>query len=345
MKLIHCADIHLGSTLSSLPKELMEDRKSDVRGSFMRMVDYAKVNGIPAILISGDLFDRAKPPKKELDFFYNAVKSAENVDFLYLRGNHDLAREPDSYPNLKTFSETWRSYRYGDVTISGIELSSGNSDSCYSTLNLDKSQKNIVMLHGQIGGEINLTKLRDKNVDYLALGHVHSYSEGTIDRRGKYAYCGCLEGRGFDETGEKGFIVLDVDGNGIKHEFVPFSSTVIEEHHVDISGSLSPFEACSRIKDAVNLRENGIYRIILTGETDKWIEDLEKDVSTFLKPFCRHLSVKSETTLKINYDDYKNDLSLRGEFIRAVQATDKTDEEKSRIIAYGLKALAGEAID
>ena len=311
----------------------------------MRMVEYAKKNGISVILISGDLFDRAKPPKKELDFFYDTVKNAENVDFLYLRGNHDLAREPDSYPNLKTFSEAWTSYCYEDVAISGIELSSGNSDSYYSTLNLDKSQKNIVMLHGQIGGEINLSKLRDKNIDYLALGHVHSYTVGDIDRRGKYAYCGCLEGRGFDETGEKGFIVLDVNGSGIKQEFVPFSSTVIEEHHVDISGALSPFEACSRVKDTVNLRENGIYRIVLTGETDKWIEDLEKDVSAFLNPFCRHLSVKNETTLRINYDDYKNDLSLRGEFIRAVQASDKTDEEKSRIIAYGLKALAGEAID
>ena len=53
-------------------------------------------------------------------------------------------------------------------------------------------------------------RLKEKNIDYLALGHIHEYSQGQIDLRGKYAYSGCLEGRGFDELGEKGFILIDV---------------------------------------------------------------------------------------------------------------------------------------
>ncbi len=343
MKIIHCADVHLGSALSSLPKDVAAQRKIDVQTNFARMVEYAKSEKISLILLSGDVFDTPNPPKKYLNFFYEVIQSSPEIDFLYLRGNHDLAREPEEHTNLKIFSDTWTSYTYGNTVISGIEINSGNSESYYSTLSLDPSKKNIVMLHGQIGSDINLTKLRDKNIDYLALGHIHSYSSGEIDRRGRYAYCGCLEGRGFDETGEKGFVILDTDGVGISHEFHPFSLKIIEEHRVDVSGVTGAYDASSRVNNTVNLKENGIYRIILTGELSKNIPELDTTVYSLINRFCGHLSVKDETTLKINYADYENDLSLRGEFIRTVLAsTEYTEEEKSVIINYGLKALSGE---
>ena len=74
-------------------------------------------------------------------------------------------------------------------------------------------------LHGQLAKYkpkdhvevINLGELRNKSIDYLALGHVHSYEEGQLLPRGVYCYPGCLEGRGFDETGEHGFVLLDIN--------------------------------------------------------------------------------------------------------------------------------------
>ena len=333
MKLIHCADLHIGSVLSTLPKEIADERKAEILNSFSRMVNYARENGISVILLSGDVFDRSKPLKKDLKFFNAVIQSADDIDFLYLRETH---------PNLKNFSEDWTTYTYGDLTVSGIEISPRNENSYYSTLSLDREKKNIVMLHGQIGGDINLTKLRDKNIDYLALGHIHEYSEGIIDRRGKYVYCGCLEGRGFDETGVKGFVVLDTDGMGIRHEFHPFSSKIIEEHHFDISGYSDTYTIAQEANNTVNIQKNGIYRIVLTGEVDADLGKIETEVKTYLAHLCAHLSVKDDTRKKINYEDYQHDLSLKGEFVRAVQASNRTEEEKARIITYGLKALLGE---
>ena len=48
---------------------------------------------------------------------------------------------------------------------------------------------------------------KEKNIDYLALGHVHEYRSGQLDGRGVWAYSGCPEGRGFDETGKNAFAV------------------------------------------------------------------------------------------------------------------------------------------
>ena len=47
--------------------------------------------------------------------------------------------------------------------------------------------------------------------------------------------------------------------------------------------------------------------------------------------------------MAINPEDYKHDMSLKGEFIRTVSADDSLDETtKEKIIACGINALMGE---
>ena len=148
MKLIHAADLHLGSRLDSrFSRELAEKRREEVRNSFRRMVDYADREGVRAILLSGDVFDSDKPFKKDKDFFYGVVEKHPAIDFLYLRGNHDKEGDERSLDNLKTFSHEWRSYAYGELVVSGIEITKDNATSLYSSLTLDGNKTNIVMLH------------------------------------------------------------------------------------------------------------------------------------------------------------------------------------------------------
>lgn len=158
------------------------------------------------------------------------------------KGNHDIKALYEDIPlNLKYFNDTWTKYQYDNLVISGLEITASNQNSFYDTLNLKEETLNIVMLHGMVSDTkgLNLIKindLKDKNIDYLALGHVHSYKEYRIDSRMVACYSGCLEGRGFDEIGAKGFIVLDVLDK-IKYEFVPFCFRTIHEIEIDISGA------------------------------------------------------------------------------------------------------------
>ena len=47
MKLIHCADIHLGSKIEAkFPKDKSVERRREVLNTFERMVDYARENDI-----------------------------------------------------------------------------------------------------------------------------------------------------------------------------------------------------------------------------------------------------------------------------------------------------------
>lgn len=354
MKIIHTADIHLGSKMDSrYSRDISNERKAELRGTFRRLVDYAKNNDVSVIMLCGDVFDSDSPFKKDRDFFYSVVEENSNIDFMYLKGNHDTSGIlPENLPqNLKLFSDRWTTYSYGNLDICGIEICPSNVSSYYSSLVLEKDRLNIVMLHGQIsdsisGGDINLKKLRNKNIDYLALGHIHKPSQGSIDERGEYVYCGCLEGRGFDEPGEHGFELLDIDEGKITHNFVPFAKRKINEVNIDVSGSKSAYDAYTKVKSGIQFNKEDLYRINLTGDVNFGVDKLAYDVEKLLDGECYFVSVKDKTSRIIDISKYENDLSVKGEFIRTIYAqTDLNNEEKMTIINCGLKALNGKEIE
>lgn len=343
MKIIHTADIHLGAKINNFPKEVSAARKEEVRSSFKRLIDYANQNEIKVILISGDLFESDKPLVKDKEFFYSVVENNPQIDFIYLHGNHDIVFDEKKYDNLKLFSDTWGSFSYDSVVISSIEMTSKNYSSLYSTLSLDIDKYNIVMLHGKVDTSeglynIVLSKLQNKNIDYLALGHYHSYMQGKIDERGEYAYSGCLEGRGYDELGEKGFVLIDTDNN--KKTFIPFSQRTINLIKADITGLTDIYSIYLRAKSIGGFSKNDIYRIELIGEIDRVIDGLELELQKFLLNDTKYSDVKDHTKKKIDISKYEADLSIRGEFIREVYNDNSlSEEDKLKIISYGLKAL------
>lgn len=355
MKIIHCSDVHLDSKMeANLSAQQARERNAEISATFARMVAYAGENQVDAVLIAGDLFDTRRFSAQTADVVMDRIRRMPQIDFLYLRGNHDEAGNPfagmELPENFKTFGDSWTYYEYGDVTIAGLELGQENWDAMYAQLELRPEQTNIVMLHGQIStqpGEeqIALPLLRGKNISYLALGHIHSYQKEKLDADGEYCYCGCLEGRGFDECGQKGFVLLDVQNGTVRSEFVPFASRTLYELPVDITG----LTTVSQIRQAMEAAADGIsgdslVKFTLTGnytlETQKDLHFLKKS----LEPLFWFVKIKDESRFKIEKETYEHDASLKGEFIRLVMASDKSEEEKARIICCGIQALSGEEI-
>ena len=350
-KFIHTADIHLGSQLDAhLPRNKVEERRSEVRETFMRLATYASQNGVKAVIMSGDIFDDDKPLKKDKDFFYSVIKNHKDVDFLYLRGNHDSNAEypfNQTLPNLKLFGDDWTYYIYDNVVIGGIELKESNKKSLYSSLNFSENTINIAMLHGQVAtsegkDNIIISNLKDKNIDYLALGHIHEQSLTKLDDRGEYCYSGCLEGRGFDETGVKGFMLLEVDSK-VNATFVPFAQRQIVKIEADVTGLENSYDIYLLIKKISGECYDNLLRVILKGEIAFDNYSLDKDLESMLSRDYYCVSIKDKTTTKLDISSFEKDLSLKGEFVRVVYDNESlTDDEKRKILRIGIKALMGE---
>ena len=355
MKIIHTSDIHLASRLSTrLPSSRVAERRRELTESFFRMCRDGMEMGASAMIIAGDLFDTAKATKKELDTVLSIIERAENMTFLYLPGNHERSLVKDSGEtlpkNLMIFREDWTYFKLGYLTIAGR---SETSEDMFDTLRLDPQQKNVVVLHGELrersktGGVIGIRDAADRNIDYLALGHYHTYSTGTIDKRGVYAYSGTPEGRGFDEVGELGFSLINVSEDSISHRFVPFAKRKMLVIDVDVSGALRTHEIEERIEAAISgIGTENLIRINFVGS-----RELEQrcDKELLERKFAERFyfaEIKDSTKLLTRAEDYKYDKSLKGEFIRLCLADDTlSDEEKEKIIRCGLSALAKEAFD
>lgn len=355
MKIIHCSDIHLDSPMEhNLTAAQARERNAEICATFGRLVRYALEHQVDAVLMAGDLFDGERVSARTADFVMDRIRQTEGVDFLYLRGNHDAQRsvfeERELPENLKYFGGDWTGYRYGNVVITGMELDREKWDAAYDALQLQPEDVNIVTLHGQVStqsGEelIPLPKLRGKHINYLALGHIHSCQLEKLDDRGVWCYCGCLEGRGFDECGEKGFMLLDIQDGQVKPSFVPFAKRTLREVTVDISELSTISQLQSAMEQAAKeISSDSLVKFTLTGT---YTLQTQKDLAFLLKmlePEFYFVKIKDESRLKIEKESYQNDVSLKGEFIRMVMASDKPEDEKEQIILCGIRALSGEEV-
>lgn len=355
MRLIHCSDLHLDSKMeSNLSAKQARERKAEILGTFARMVDWARENRVDGVVIAGDMFDSRRVSAKTADLVLDVIGNAGEVEFFYLRGNHDESRGVfggrELPENLLTFGKDWTYYRRGDVVIAGLEMDRENWERMYDALDLPEDTANIVVLHGQEStqpGEecIAIPRLRGRNIDYLALGHIHSCRQEKLDDRGSWAYCGCLEGRGFDECGEKGFVVLDIEKGRLETRFIPFAARQLREVVVDISDCVTITQLQTAMeRAAAAVSPESMVKFTLVGT---YTPETQKDLTFLTRSLSQRfffVKIRDDSRFRIERGAYEHDASLKGEFIRLVMGSDKTEEEKARIICAGLQALAGEEV-
>ena len=371
MKIIHTADLHLDSKLKRhLDDRRAKERRDELLISFQRLVSYAVKENVEAILIAGDLFDVTQISATARNAVYAAMKEHPEILFFYLRGNHDadafledVKERFGALPeNLRLFSDKWTSYELRgkdgvNVVITGAEMNAENKGKLTASLLLDHKKKNIVMLHGQeveTAGKkdaevIPLREYKNKGIDYLALGHIHAPKLEKLDARGVYAYAGCLEGRGFDECGPRGFYLLTVTDDEIQAEFVPFAKRLMYELTVDASDAMTSDDAVALTRKASTkegIAEKDMVKVILSGETDMNAEFDEGYIAKSLEEDYYFIKVVDKTVPKVDYDSFALDISLKGEYVRsikaAVQAGELDAEQAADMIRLGIRLLAGE---
>lgn len=358
MKIIHCSDIHLGASMRThLTPDRAKKRQDELLATFSRMVDYAVNQNVSAIIIAGDLLDTDECDIKTRNFLIDTISKAQGVNFYYLCGNHDensiLLRGDELPANLFVFGNDWTTFSLGGVKIHGVILSDDNRAK-YANLALNADDFNIVVLHGgEVHGSeidkpdtVNFDYLKNKNIDYLALGHLHSYRLGKLDSRAQYCYSGCLEGRGFDECGEKGFVLLEIDDKKLEANFIPFARRKLAEIFVDITGLITAHDILKEIeKNIADISPDSLLRVVLVGS---YTIQTEKHLSLFqskLESKYFYVTFKDKTRLKLDYNRYTQDVSIAGEFVRQVRASDLPEDEQERVIELGLRALAGEEVE
>ncbi|MBE7028295.1 MAG: exonuclease SbcCD subunit D [Ruminococcaceae bacterium] len=350
VKIVHCADVHLDSVFSFLDSSVAQCRREDLRSAFSKCVALVKEKDADLFIISGDLFDSENVSRDTAEFVRKKLEEISDKEVFICAGNHDPLKA-SSYLSVMNFGEHVHIFggeteciKREEYDIYGVSFTESYARKSFledfKAENPDKI--NIMVMHGDFtSSEYNLitkTQLENCGIDYMALGHVHTHQVINAGRC-TAVYPGCPEGRGFDETGQKGAAYAEVSKSGTKAEFIPISRRKLHETELDVTEAENTEEIIEMLQDSIK-DENDLYKFVLKGETDIKIScDVYKDNldAFFVKIYDR-------TEPKRDLKKCAEEFSLKGLFVKkAFSEIDKgTDEELVKLaIKIGLDAMNG----
>ena len=250
----------------------------------------------------------------------------------------------------------------GQENVRGAEaLSKSESESEEESkfLKLKEEDCNILLLHGALyqgtpKGEavqreegIFLKNLEKLPLSYIALGHIHKGGEGKLNNGALWAYPGCLQGRGFDEEGERGFLYLKVEEEKkeIRKEFIPIKQgefRILEIELLEDEGTLACLKKIEVEMEKAGISKEDSLRIILKGKKGLEQERNLRYLQLQLQDSVFFLEIRDECELSWSREEAVKEKSLKGEFLRVLAAADNlSKEEQEEIIALGMGLLQG----
>ncbi len=356
VRILHAGDFHLDSAFGALPPELARRRRAESREAPQRLVDWANDNGVQLLLLAGDLFDSADLCGDTALLLARALGAFQG-QVVIAPGNHDPYTPSGAYArtlwpdNVRLFTEDRMQAisfpQYGCTVYGGAFTAPEEpADRVLSGFTApDDGLVHIGLLHGELTGSdsryrpLTTAAVAASGLHYLALGHVHGCSGVLRAGAVPYAYCGCLEGRGFDELGDKGFLAGDVSPEGAALRFVPFARRRYRIASVDVTDG-DPAEAVSAALPPDTAED--VYRIVLTGSPAAPVSP--ERVQALLADRFYALQVRDRTTARQELWDKCGEDTLRGLFLQQLRDTcDASDPRSRRLMeqaaAFGLAAI------
>lgn len=345
LKIIHCADIHFDSAMSGMQDmSKVNIRREDMKETFRKII--ALSQNADMLLIAGDLFDAKTVSKSTLTFLKDEFSKIENTPVFIVAGNHDYLSESSPYQtfdfgeNVHIFGTEMGCVESECYDVYGMSFKTANDEremlSHFCVKNPDKI--NICLMHGNLSGAdynpIKIADVENSGLDYLALGHIHKATEIKKAGNTHYAYCGCPEGKGNDETGEKGVYAIElIKGNVLDTQFVPVCTRMYFDEEIDVSEALSYDDILEKINERYQ-GEKHIYRFTLTGACGLPIdtEVIKEKIHGF------SVTVRDKTTPSVDLYKLSQEFSLKGLFLKYALAEKENmcEEEFNEAIKAGL---------
>ncbi len=301
--IVHAADLHLGSPLQSLERQIGSERASYfrrlARDAFDRLIDVTLEHEADALLLAGDIYDHAdREVGAQIRFAKGLTRLRDaGVSIYMVHGNHDPLTK--SYEPASALPEGVTVFGSGQVEVANLKLKSGrdvavagvsfgkvseqsNLAAKFADLDLGDRQ-GVGLLHANVGSAAghdnyapcSVDDLRKAPVAYWALGHIHLSEVREIGPNRWWAYSGNLQGRSAkaSECGPKGALLVPLHSNGVAQpRLLECSTFQFARPNIDLTGVAdagAAFDAVAAELGALaDEREVPLlFRITLVGDT------------------------------------------------------------------------------
>lgn len=370
VKVLHCGDLHFDTPFKELDRDISKRSKEELLEVFKKIIDIVIEERVEVLLIAGDVFDNLTVSKSTLIFIVNQLKRIENVYIFIAPGNHDYYGDKSFYKiidfpsNVYIFKDKLEKREIDELNLviwGAAFKGKYEKETLINKANIDNEKVNIMLIHGELtntntSNEYNpifLKDIRDSNMDYIALGHRHKFSGVMKENSTSYAYCGCPQGRGFDEEGEKGVILGNIFKGGTSLEFIKVCKRKYLTKIIDISKCITYDEVIERVlsKVDVNERKNNLYKLVLVGSIKEYLRFDENLLIEKMKQEFYYVKIIDNTTIEVNIDQIAKTFSVKGKFVSKIfklleEAKDDDEREVLNMaLKLGIRSLSKEEVN
>lgn len=344
-KFLHTGDIHLDSAFAANFDIRGAQQR---RGEVMRCVSdiIKKAADVDILLIAGDLFESDEVSADTVSFLKRKFAEIPDTRIFISAGNHDpynaksVYAKEDFGANVHIFSGKGEYVSIPEIKsrVWGVSFTDKNSTDInlpvLSDFDFDDDVTddvtddfcNILLVHGDLYNSastynpISRDYLERCGFDYVALGHIHARTEINKINGTYFAYCGAPEGRGFDECGDMGCYIGDIQKGCVSAEFKRTCIRRMFRLEADLTNAEDKEHCIEIVKNLIdsNGETSDLYRIILTGRVVPDIVNVDLIKST-LCDIYHYIEVRDETVPDFDVDKISDENSIRGEFIRILQ--------------------------
>ncbi|MBX5476899.1 MAG: DNA repair exonuclease [Clostridia bacterium] len=241
-RFLHLADVHLDAPFAARAPELRRELRAAGREAITRAVDLALAERVHAVLIAGDLFDGDNLSLDTERFLGEELArlSEARMAVIHVTGNHDPGG-----PGSRVRRVPWpRGFHLiagrrpvtvdvadaegrliGRVTGIGHETAREATNLVAALPHVagdDASVPHVALVHAWVQAAeaadhdryapCAVADFAGKGYAYWALGHIHKRQQ--VAARPAVWYPGNPQGRNPKETGEKGALLVEIDGEG-----------------------------------------------------------------------------------------------------------------------------------
>lgn len=327
VKIMHIADVHLDRKTEGLSPSKSALRRAEYKETFEKAINLAKEEDVKIILIAGDMFDSELAENSTVEFVKKIFSKIPEIYIFISPGNHDpytisaySALLKETSENVKIFTGSLEKVSLPNLNtnVFGVGFESEFQENCLlSGFSVpDDDSISLVCIHGDLKSDsrynpISQSAVAATNADYIALGHTHTFSGILKSGKTHYAYSGSLEPHGFDETGEKGVLIGNIDKGKADLKFVPLEKRRFNVCEIDVSDCEILEDVIEKIRERLS-RNGDFYKIVLTGKKKPEINLNTEVLSSLFENDAFYIKFKNQTKPQLDLDALSEEYTLKG---------------------------------
>lgn len=364
VRILHTADLHIGAECSYLGAGA-QARRYETLITFEKIISLCEENSIDLLLIAGDLLESNHIDPALEDGVFNALSKLGNTRAVIALGNHDPLTADSPFMlrtlphNVFVLPKEDSCLTFDDIRCrvygSSFDGVYNEGKARFSITPPSDDYFNLCVLHGETRSDLAGTYrpitpdfVKHSGMDYIAMGHVHTRSQVQYVGTTALAYCGCPEGQGFDESGEKGVYMGEVSKGNINLEFVPTAKRLHHRIDVDITDADDITEAIKTAITSIGTNYGAhYYRITLIGTRQSEAGIDKEELLARLSPTVAFLKIKDKTKAGIDLRALAGEKTLKGYFtammLKKIEAAEEKDKGKYiSALEIGLRSFGEE---